>query len=241
MIVPFQLLLGRSRKQLMPKRDPNKPRWKVGDRKYYIPGYRGHHLICILCTIIEVEDVPGGYYWLDEPIGHGVNEDDLLYQDEAAIELLARYQDELEADDEGSVIPNASLAEFRKDSVGFINQTRKNVDCPEADFSFLRDKEPWDEWFNPKMIFEKRKGVIRAAAIRYKGKIYWEEAPMRHNHAMEAARKDTGDFSIHGEDQGFILQDETFVDREEAGRIALEAGQISKMKWGIELYSEDLW
>ena len=64
---------------------------------------------------------------------------------------------------------------------------------------------------------------------------------MRHNHAMAAARRATGDFAIHDEEQGFILQDETFVDREEAGRIALKAGQISKLNWGVQLYSEDLW
>ena len=228
----------------MSRRDPNEPRWRVGDRKYYIPGYRGQHLICILCTIIEVEDIPGGYYWLDEPIGHGVNEDDLLFQDEAAIELMARYQDELEADfkdGDETVTPSATLEGFRNHSMAFINGTRKNVGCEDVDFSFLKDKKPWDDWFNPQMVFDKRKGVIRAAAIRYKGKVYWEEAPMRHNHAMAAARKATGDFSIHDEEQGFILQDETFVDREEAGRIALKAGQISKLNWGVQLYSEDLW
>lgn len=43
------------------------------------------------------------------------------------------------------------------------------------------------------------------------------------------------------DEQGFLLSDGTFADRERAGEIALAAGQTQALKWGSQLYSEDLW
>lgn len=41
--------------------------------------------------------------------------------------------------------------------------------------------------------------------------------------------------------QGFITSSGRFVDREEAAQIALHSGQIKELKFGSELYSEDLY
>ena len=43
--------------------------------------------------------------------------------------------------------------------------------------------------------------------------------------------------------QGFLTSSNRFVDRKEAAKIALEAGQITELKYGNEneLYSEDLY
>lgn len=227
--------------------DPKKPEFKVGDKKFYIPGYRAHQLICILCTIVEVEEAgdAGAYYWLDEPIGHSVHEEELLYQDEAAIELMCRYQDELMGDydpKDNVLIPSATLEDFRKESIRFINSTRKNVGCDDADFSHLVEKRSWDDWFNPQMVFDKRnKGAIKGAAARYEGKTYWVEAPFRHNHVINKICEELDITSCHTREEGFVLQDGTFVNREEAAKIAVTSGQIEKTQWGIELYSEDLW
>lgn len=42
-------------------------------------------------------------------------------------------------------------------------------------------------------------------------------------------------------EQGFLTSLGRFVDREEAGRIALAASQIRKLHWPPDLYTEDLW
>jgi len=41
--------------------------------------------------------------------------------------------------------------------------------------------------------------------------------------------------------QGFLTSEGRFVDRIEAAGIALAAGQIAQLRWGEELFSEDLW
>lgn len=42
-------------------------------------------------------------------------------------------------------------------------------------------------------------------------------------------------------DTGFVNELGEFVDRLTAARIALESGQIEKLNWPPELYSEDLY
>lgn len=42
-------------------------------------------------------------------------------------------------------------------------------------------------------------------------------------------------------EQGFITDTGEFVNRIEAGKIAIACGQIGKLKWGNQLYSEDLY
>jgi hypothetical protein len=41
--------------------------------------------------------------------------------------------------------------------------------------------------------------------------------------------------------QGFLTNKNRFVDRIEGADIAIKAGQIESLKWGKQLYSEDLW
>lgn len=47
--------------------------------------------------------------------------------------------------------------------------------------------------------------------------------------------------SLKGGEQGFITDEGKFVDRIEGARIAIECGQIIKLQWKPNLYSEDLW
>ena len=80
---------------------------------------------------------------------------------------------------------------------------------------------------------------IVAAAIRLDGEVYSVEQPGRHAAVIlkivQAGRK------LIGEAQGFLTDTGEFVDRIEAGKIALAAGQVSELKWPPTLYSEDLW
>lgn len=222
----------------------DKPKFKVGDKKFYIPGYRGHHLICILCTIVEVEDIPDGLYWLDEPIGRGVDEDDLLFQDEAVEELMARYAEETD-DGDWKLSPNAQLADFRKESINYIASLWKSAGREGGPkFKFKEEKKPWNEWFNPQMVFDKRNnGAIKGAATRFEGKVYWVEPPGRHDRSNAKVLEENPEIKRLGgaEEQGFVLRDGTFVCRLAAAKIAVESGQIEKLSWPPDLYSEDLW
>ena len=49
----------------------------------------------------------------------------------------------------------------------------------------------------------------------------------------------TGNKPVKGEKQGFVTSEGDFVDRGEAGQIAMARGQVKKLRNG-QLYSEDL-
>lgn len=79
---------------------------------------------------------------------------------------------------------------------------------------------------------------IVASAIKYNGVIY--TGHRHHNIIFEMVTKYLIPKPITG-DQGFVLEDGTYVDRIEGARISLESGQIKKLQWPPRLYSEDLW
>lgn len=82
------------------------------------------------------------------------------------------------------------------------------------------------------------KTIVAAAILGPDGKVWSLPQPNRHHNII---------WQMHGEgvatdgDQGFITNDNEYVDRIEAGKIALDAGQTDRLKWGPSLYSEDLW
>lgn len=220
---------------------------KVGDKRWYIPGYRMESLIAILCTVKEVdmtfrEKHPDGviFYWLDEPVGHAVTEDELHLRDNAMSTLMGRYEDELDEDE--LVLTNAQLAEFRKQNQKFIADSWKHNGEEHPGFTPLPEKQLWEEWVNPQMILDKRKQPLKGSAIQVDGKTYAVLAPGRHNHVINKILTENPDVKtpIVGT-QGFITQDDRFVDRIEGARIALETGQIKQLNWPPELFSEDLW
>lgn len=86
-----------------------------------------------------------------------------------------------------------------------------------------------------------------AAAVRTDdGLVHFFPAPCRHHHTVHAlhrtrsAADENGLIVARGE-QGFVMSDGTFADREEAGRCAIAAGQIKGLSHPPRLYSEDLW
>lgn len=77
--------------------------------------------------------------------------------------------------------------------------------------------------------------VKESAVVFPNGKVYTGK---RHHDCFRAAFE-AGEPSPRHEIQGFVLEDGRFVDREEAARIAFEAGQIkTRLK---TLFSEDLY
>jgi hypothetical protein len=80
---------------------------------------------------------------------------------------------------------------------------------------------------------------IVASAIRYNGIVY--TGRRHHNVIHEMVTKYLIRKPTIDNEQGFVLEDGTYVDRIEGARIAIESGQIRKLQWPPKLYSEDLW
>jgi len=87
--------------------------------------------------------------------------------------------------------------------------------------------------------------VIAAAVKTDDGVIHFMLPPHRHHHIVHALYKPQNevenDLSVPCEKQGFVMSDGTFVDRIEAGKAAIGAGQINALSHPPRLYSEDLW
>ncbi len=79
---------------------------------------------------------------------------------------------------------------------------------------------------------------IVASAVIYNGVLY---TGPRHHHCLVKAYNANMSGPVRGELQGFVLEDGTYIDRLEGARIALREGQIPKLNWPPNLFSEDLW
>ncbi len=87
--------------------------------------------------------------------------------------------------------------------------------------------------------------VVAAAVRTEDGLIHFFPAPCRHHHIVHALHRPQNgvenDLIIALGEQGFVMSDGTFADREEAGLCAISAGQIKKLAHPPRLFSEDLW
>lgn len=83
---------------------------------------------------------------------------------------------------------------------------------------------------------------VKQAAIRdEQGEVHTLPRPARHHDIAHKLYEERGHALLEHDEQGFVLEDSTFVGREEAADYAVETGQIEKPKWPPDLYSEDLW
>jgi hypothetical protein len=130
--------------------------YKVNDKVWFIPV---GCFIAIKCTIAEIDDEfrkkePQAYlfYWLDEPVGHGVSNYELYKTKKLALEELK--QGYKEALDEGRDNLLVTLEEYRKHRINFIVNTWQ--DCSENEKIYYKNawnlrlpiKEQRKEWFN---------------------------------------------------------------------------------------------
>lgn len=90
------------------------------------------------------------------------------------------------------------------------------------------------------MSEEHRGPTIMAAAIKLDGTVHSLPPPARH-HTIIGHLVEQGHKPPIGGEQGFITSDGEFVNRFRAGQYARRSGQIEKLKWPPDLYSEDLW
>ena len=83
--------------------------------------------------------------------------------------------------------------------------------------------------------------TIRQAAIKYEGNNYTLAKPARHadikQHMIVSLELEP--FAV-GEVYGYLTSTWRFVDRREAGEIALRSGQVDELL-GDRLYTNDLW
>ena len=83
---------------------------------------------------------------------------------------------------------------------------------------------------------------VKQAAIRDgHGKVHTLPRPARHHNIAHELYDTRGHALLEDDEQGFILEDGSFVDREAGGDFAIKTEQIEKLKWPPYLYSEDLW
>lgn len=79
---------------------------------------------------------------------------------------------------------------------------------------------------------------VTSAAIKVNGEVWSLPRPARHCHLVWAWAE-AHQQRLPQHEQGFVLNDGTFVDRGMAAYVAYRAGQIDKEK--SILFSEDLW
>jgi len=83
--------------------------------------------------------------------------------------------------------------------------------------------------------------IQEAACIAPDGSVWHLPRPCRHHHILWTMARAFDGHMVMPDDQGFWTSEGRYVQREEAARIAVLAGQIEKPNWPPDLYSEDLW
>ena len=83
--------------------------------------------------------------------------------------------------------------------------------------------------------------TVTRAAMLHEGRPWSVPRPGRHGDVIRKLADAFPDDGPFVGEQGFLTSSGRFVEREEAGRIALAAGQTKALRWGAELFSEDLW
>jgi hypothetical protein len=83
--------------------------------------------------------------------------------------------------------------------------------------------------------------MITGVAVKTKdGTIYSSQKPNRHHHIIHQITERNPEIMI-GSVQGFVTDKGEFVDRKVGAQHVIECGQIDKLNWPPNLYSEDLW
>lgn len=81
--------------------------------------------------------------------------------------------------------------------------------------------------------------MITGVTIIIDGETYKLPAPYRHHHLIKKIHAMTGE-NVYGK-QGFYTDKGIVLDRKEAAKHAVDCGQIDKLNWPPNLFSEDVW
>jgi hypothetical protein len=83
--------------------------------------------------------------------------------------------------------------------------------------------------------------MIKRAAIKGRDGKVWSVPPPGRHHDVIRLMADNGCPTPISGVQGFLDIYGEFVGRRRAARMALNSGQVNKLRWPPNLYSEDLW
>jgi len=128
---------------------------------------------------------------------------------------------------------------------GFINDlknTMRDVEAPVGDNPHRISDETLCEGADGLRADSLPRLMVVTAAIKLNdGAIITAPRPCRHHHLTASWFFHTR-AKLPQEEQGFMLSDGSFADRERAGEVAMEAGQIISHRHDKSfLYSEDIW
>lgn len=88
------------------------------------------------------------------------------------------------------------------------------------------------------------KKIICAAVKTSDGLVHSLPKPNRHAdivYLLDKTKRYSEKIIIAEGEQGFITNDGEFVNRIEAGRLAMISGQVDELEFPPQLFSEDLW
>jgi len=103
-------------------------KYKVGDSVWVICA----DCFILRCKIIHL-DTFNGFYWLDEPFGHSLAEDELFPTKEDALVFVNEE--------------SRTYEEWRQDNINFIAKTHKDADLTPEKFPHQNPKEHSKDWF----------------------------------------------------------------------------------------------
>ncbi len=121
---------------------------KVGDRVWIIPGNKHPALLAIRCTITEIQqerpdDIP--FFWIDQPIGHSLGEEELILTRSNAKKFLGemiRSERKMKREFTAS-----DLNTCRKRFKSFIKKTWERAGIKHTGFPRYKRKKKGVEWF----------------------------------------------------------------------------------------------
>ena len=119
----------------------------VGDKAWYVAGYSGEYLIAIHVELQE-QDMDGSGWWVDEPVGHSLPEEELyVNRQDAETELRRRISQIEKLDGESEEVP--SLEDWREDKKSFIRQGwAEDGGDPKDQLPEYSDKVEGVDWFS---------------------------------------------------------------------------------------------
>lgn len=119
----------------------------VGDKAWFVAGYSGEYLIAIRVELQE-QDMEGDGWWVDEPVGHSLLEEELyVNRQDAETELRRRVSQIEKLDGESEEVPN--LEDWREDKKSFIRQGwAEDGGNPKDELPDYPNKVEGVDWFN---------------------------------------------------------------------------------------------